>query len=170
MLKIKYILYLKEVRTMKSLLKYNKIYAMLPVYVNGVGNCTEIVTAEESFVKTATIETCIKNLADFYNISLYHNRLNYGNELGIVNKVPIVINENLIYIYINVRKPLFEHDAAYGYVAVNSITEVFEHDKNAAIRLKTGKVIQTRQSVSNIKKMLLYARLAKDIYMEKNSN
>lgn len=154
--------------TLKSLLKYNKIDAMLPVYVNGIGNCTEIITSEASFIKSITIETCIKNLADFYNISLYHNRLNYGAELGIVNKVPIVINESLIYIYINVREPLFDNDAAYGYIDVNCINEVFEQEKNAAIRMKSGKVIQTRQTVLNVKKMLLYARLAKDIYREKN--
>ncbi len=160
--------YLKEVRTLKSLLKYNKIDAMLPVYVDGVGNCTEIVTAETSQIKSSTIETCIKNLADYYNISLYHNRINYGHELGIVNKVPIVINENLIYIYINVRKPMFDHDAAYGYVALGSIDDVYEHERCAVIRLKSGRTIQTRQSVSSIKKMMLYARLSKDIYMEKN--
>lgn len=153
---------------MKSLLKCNKIDAMLPVYVNGIGNCTEIITSEDSIVKSITIETCIKNLADFYNISLYHNRLNYGSELGIVNKVPIVINENLVYIYINVRKPLFDHDAAYGYIDVNVIDEVIEQKNNAVIRMKSGREIQTRQNVSNVKKMLIYARIAKDIYREKN--
>lgn len=155
-------------RTLRSLLKYNKIDAMLPVYVNGVGNCTEIVTAEASQIKSLTIETCIKNLADYYNISLYHNRINYGRELGIVNKVPIVINENFIYIYINVRKPLFNHDAAYGYVAFGSIDDVYEHEGYALIRLQSGRMIQTRQSVSSIKKMMLYARLSKDIYKERN--
>ena len=155
-------------RTLKSLLKYNKIDAMLPVYVNGVGNCTEIIITEASHVKTITIETCIKNLADYYNISLYHNRLNYGQELGIINKVPVVINEDLIYIYINVRKPLFEHDAAHGYINVNVIDEVFEQEKNAAIRMKSGRVIQTRQSIASIKKIMLYARISKDIYKEKN--
>ncbi len=153
---------------MKSLLKYNKIDAMLPVYVSGVGNCTEIITTETSFVKNNIVETCIKNLADFYNISLYHNRINYGAELGIVNKVPIVINENLIYIYINVRQPLFEHDAAYGYIDINAAEEIFEQNGRAAIRLKQGRVIQTRQSIMTLKKMLLYGRLAKDIYKEKN--
>ena len=153
---------------MKNLLKYNKINALLPVYVNDIGNCTEIITTEASLIKTITIETCIKNLADFYNISLYHNRLNYGSELGITNKVPIVVNEELIYIYINVREPLFSHDAAYGYIDVNSIESVFENDKNAAIRMKSGKTIQTRQSLVSLKKMMLYARIAKDIYKEKN--
>lgn len=153
---------------MKNLLKYNKIDALLPIYVNDIGNCTEIITSEATLIKTTTIDTCIKNLADYYNISLYHNRVNYGSELGITNKVPIVVNEELIYIYINFRQPLFDHDAAFGYIDVNTIEQVSENDKNAAIQMKSGRIIQTRQSVASLKKMLLYSRIAKDIYKERN--
>lgn len=153
---------------MKNLLKNNKIDALLPTYVENEGNCTEIITGDESIIKTVTIETCVKNLADYYNISLYHNRINYGAELGITNKVPIVINENLVYIYINVRKPMFKHDAACGIIDVNSIDDIFELNKNAVIRMKSGRIIQTRQSVSSIKKMILNSRLAKDVYKEKH--
>ena len=153
---------------MKNVIKFNEIEAMLPVYLKDQGNCTEIITSASSYIRNATIETCIKNLADYYNLSLYHNRLNYGEELGITNKVPVVINADLVYIYINVRKPLFDHDAAYGYINVNVIDEVFEQEKNAAIRMKSGRVIQTRQSIASIKKIMLYARISKDIYKEKN--
>ncbi|MDD4781300.1 MAG: hypothetical protein PHT02_11980 [Tissierellia bacterium] len=153
---------------MKSLLKYYKIDALIPVYINGIGNCTEIIINDESHMKSKTVETCIKNLADYYNISLYHNRINYGQELGITNKVPIVINENLIYIYINVRKPMFDHDSAYGYINYYTIDDVFEQNNYAAIKMKCGRVIQTRQSINVTKKSMLYARLAKDIYKEKN--
>jgi len=156
------------VNDLKNLLKCSKIDALLPIYENNIGNCTEIITTEATLIKTITVETCIKNLADFYNISLYHNRLNYGLELGITNKVPIVINEEIIYIYINVREPLFSHDAAYGYIDVNVIDSVFEKEKNAAISMKSGRVIQTRQSLVSLKKMLIYARIAKEIYKEKN--
>jgi hypothetical protein len=156
------------VKSLKKFLKTNKVDAMIPVYVNDIGNCTEIITSATTFVKTTTIDTCIKNLADFYNISLYHNRLNYGYELGITNKVPIVVNEELIYIYINVREPLFSHDAAYGYIDINTIDNVFEQNNNAAILMKSGRIIQTRQSLTSIKKMILYARIAKDIYKERN--
>jgi len=156
------------VKNLRNLLKFNKIDAMLPIYVDGTGNCTEVISADKSYIQTVSIETCIKNLADYYNISLYHNRVNYGDELGITNKVPIVINEDLIYIYINVRKPLLDHDAAFGYIDVNSIEEIFEKDKNAAIKMKSGKEIQTRQSVRSVKKMILNARLAKEIYKEKH--
>ena len=159
---------MREVSDLKNLLKYNKINALLPVYEDNIGNCTEIITQSATLIKTITIETCIKNLADFYNISLYHNRLNYGSELGITNKVPIVINDDLIYIYINVREPMFNHDAAFGYIDVNAIDSVFEKEKNAAIQMKSGRVIQTRQSLVSLKKMLLYARIAKDIYKERN--
>lgn len=155
-------------KNVKNLLKYNKIDAMLPIYANDVGNCTEIVTPETAFIKTTTIDTCIKNLADFYNISLYHNRLNYGSELGIANKVPIVVNDELIYIYINVREPLFSHDAAYGYIDVNTIEDIYEKNKTAAILMKSEREIQTRQSLSSLKRMILYARIAKDIYKERN--
>lgn len=154
---------------MKNLLKSNKIDAMLPIYVDGVGNCTEIITSESSYIKNITVETCIKNLADFYNISLYHNRLNYGTELGMVNKVPIVINENLIYMYINVRKPLFDRDAAYGYVDVNAVDEILQKGKAASVKMKSGRIIETRQSMVSIKKMMLYAKMAREIYKDKNS-
>lgn len=153
---------------MKNLLKHNKIDAILPIYVDDIGNCTEIITPQDSFIKSITIETCIKNLADYYNISLYHNRLNYGIELGITNKVPIVINEELVYIYINYRKPLFSHDAACGYIDLNVIKDVFVKDKYACILTIFDREIQTRQSLSSLKKNILYAKIAKDIYKERN--
>jgi hypothetical protein len=68
---------------MKNNIKFNDIEAMLPVYVKDKGNCTEIITRAGSFIKTATIETCTKKLADYFNISLYHNRINYvQDQLG----------------------------------------------------------------------------------------
>lgn len=154
---------------MKNIIKFNEIEAMLPVYLKDQGNCTEIITSASSYIRNATIETCIKNLADYYNLSLYHNRLNYGEELGITNKVPVVINEDLIYIYINVREPLVKHDAAYGFVDTNAIKQVFLKEGNAAILMKSGRIIQTRQSVKSVKKNMLNGRLAKDIYKERHS-
>ncbi len=153
---------------MKETLKFNEIEALLPVYVKDMGNCTEIIAKDECFIKSATIETCIKNLADYYNISLYHNRINYGKELDITNKVPIVINENLIYVYVNVREPIFRHDAAYGFVDINSVKEVFMKDGYAAILMNSGNTIQTRQSIKAVKRSILNGRLARDIYKEKH--
>lgn len=153
---------------MKNDIKFNEIEAMLPVYVKDKGNCTEIITKAASFIKTATVETCTKKLADYYNISLRHNRINYGQELGITNKVPLVINDNLIYIYINVREPMFAHDAAFGLFDTNSIESVYEKDGKAVIEMKSGKMIETRQSVKSVKKGMLNARIAKDIYKEKH--
>lgn len=153
---------------MKNTINFNEIEAMLPVYVKGKGNCTEIIAAGASYIQNATIETCLKWLADYYNISLYHNRINYGNELGIINKVPIAINENLVYIYVNVREPMFKHDAACGFVALNAIKEVFQKGDSAVILLNSGILIHTRQSVKSIKKGMLNGRLAKDIYKEKH--
>jgi len=153
---------------MKNIIKFNEIVAMLPIYVKDEGNCTEIITKEATFIKNATIETCTKKLADYYNLSLYHNRLNYGQELGITNKVPLVINENLIYVYINVREPMFTHDAAYGLFDVNSIANIYDKDGKAVIEMDSGRIIESRQSTKAAKKTILNARLAKDIYKEKH--
>ncbi len=153
---------------MKNDIKFNEIEVMLPIYVKDQGNCTEIITKAASFIKTATIETCTKKLADYYNISLYHNRINYGLELGITNKVPLVVNENLIYIYINVREPMFSHDAAFGLFDVNSIADVYDEEGKAVIEMKSGKMIKSRQSVKSVKKNMLNARVAKEIYKEKH--
>lgn len=153
---------------MKNIMKFNEIEAMLPIYVKDKGNCTEIITAEASYIQSTTIETCIKKLADYYNISLYHNRLNYGGELGITNKVPIVINEKTVYIYINVREPMFKHDAAFGFVDLSAIKEIYQQDGYAAILMNSGRVIQTRQSIKSLKKNILSGRLTRDIYKEKH--
>ena len=153
---------------MEKHVEFNEIEAMLPIYVKDKGNCTEIITSQSSYIKNTTVDTCIKNMADYYNLSLYHNRINYGKELGITNKVPIVINENLVYIYINVRKPIFKHDAAFGFIDINSIDQVVLKDGNAAIQMKSGRIIQTRQSVKSLKRNMLNGRLTKDIYREKH--
>ncbi|NLJ57719.1 MAG: hypothetical protein GX339_02620 [Tissierellia bacterium] len=153
---------------MKNKLNFNEIEAMLPIYVKDKGNCTEIITKEVSFITNTTIETCTKRLADYYNISLYYNRLNYGQELGIKNKVPLVINENLIYIYINVRKPMFNHDAAFGLIDVKAIKSLSEKDGKAVIEMNSGRVINLRQSLKTVKKNMLNARIAKELYKEKH--
>lgn len=153
---------------MKNDLRFNEIEAMLPIYVKDKGNCTEIITAEASYIQNATIETCIKKLADYYNISLYHNRINYGNELGIINKVPVVINENLVYIYVNVREPMFKHDAAFGYVDLNAVKQVYQENGYAAILMNSGRVIQTRQSLRSLRKSIFNGKLARDVYKEKH--
>ena len=153
---------------MKYNLKFNEIEALLPVYVKDKGNCTEIITTEASYTQNVTVETCIKKLADYYNISLYHNRINYGNELCITNKVPVVINENLIYIYVNVREPMFNHDSAYGYLRLDSIKQVYQEDGHAVISMTSERIIKTRQSLKSLKKSILNGRLARDIYKEKH--
>lgn len=153
---------------MENNLNFNEIEAMLPVYVKDRGNCTEIITIEASYIQSATIETCIKKLADYYNISLYHNRVNYGKELDITNKVPVVINENLVYIYINVREPMFIHDAAFGYIDLKTIKQIYQKDGYAVILMNSGRIIQTRQSMKSLRKAILNGRLAKDIYREKH--
>lgn len=141
---------------------------MIPLYVKDRGNCTEIITSDGSIIESTTIETCIKRLADYYNISLYHNRVNYGTELGITNKVPIVINENKVFIYVNAREPLFKHDASFGFVDINSIKKIYGNDKGAVILLNSGSSIQTRQSLKTLKKSILLGRVTKDIYKEKH--
>lgn len=153
---------------MKNTTNFNKIEALLPVYVKDKGNCTEVVTKDREYIENKTIETCISKLADYYNISLYHNRTNYGNELGITNKVPVVINENLVYIYVNVREPMFKHDAANGFVDLNAIKELYEENNYAVIELFSGKKIKTRQSLKSLKKAMLNGRLAKELYKDKH--
>lgn len=149
-------------------LNFNDIQAMIPLYVKDEGNCTEIITSEGSIIESTTIETCIKRLADYYNISLYHNRVNYGSELGISNKVPIVINENKVFIYVNAREPLFRHDAAFGFVDINSIKKIYDNEIGAVIVMNSGSVIQTRQRLKMLKKGILLGRVTKDIYKEKH--
>ncbi len=153
---------------MKNTIKFNEVEAMLPVYVKDKGNCTEIITKDSSYIQSATIETCISKLADYYNISLYHNRINYGNELGITNKVPVVINDNLAYIHVNVREPMFKHDSANGFVDLNTIKQVFQEDGYAVILLNSGRIIKTRQSLKSLKKSILNGRITKDLYKEKH--
>ncbi|MFA9423169.1 MAG: hypothetical protein ACERLG_06305 [Sedimentibacter sp.] len=153
---------------MENLVKFNEIEAMLPLYVKDKGNCTELITLASSCIRNATVETCIRNLADYYNLSLYHNRINYGAELGITNKVPIVINDNLVFIYINVREPLFKHDAAYGFIDIKAIDNIFLNEGKAAIQMKSGRIIQTRESVKSLRKNMFNGRIAKDIYKEKH--
>ncbi len=158
----------KGLYNMKNDLKFNEIEAMLPAYVKDMGNCTEIVTAETSFIESATVETCKKRMADYYNISLYHNRINYGNELGITNRVPVVINETRVFIYVNFRKPLFKHDAAYGFVDLSAVKQIYNESGRASILMNSGQIIQTRQSLKSLKKSILHGKLARGIYMEKH--
>ena len=63
---------------------------------------------------------------------------------------------------------MFAHDAAYGLFDVNSIENVYDDEGKAVIEMKSGKMVKTRQSVKSLKKGMLNARIAKDIYKEKH--
>ena len=56
-----------------------------------------------------------------------------------------------------------------GLFDVNSIIDFYDKEGKAVIELKSGKIIDSRQSVKSVKKGMLNARLAKDMYKEKHN-
>lgn len=154
---------------MQKILENEVIEILIPKYVENLGNCTEIITKSKEMIVNKSIKSCIKNLAEYYCINLSSIRKQYGKELGIKNKVPIIVNSNLIYVPFKAREPLCKNDYASGYINIMSISQIAEENKRGVFIITNNKKIKTLQSKDALRRAVNYGKLAKITYYQKNS-
>ncbi len=59
------------------------IEAILPIYMNDIGNCTVIYTRKDKIILEKVIKTIIKNLCQYYHLDLKASNKTYGDLLSI---------------------------------------------------------------------------------------
>lgn len=153
---------------MKKLLKDERIEVLIPKYEENMGNCTKVITDNDEILVNKSIRSCLNTIADNYNINLKSNRKNYGKELGIKNKVPIIINYHMIYVPFKARKPICKNDTASGYININFVKDIIEKNHVGIFVTSKDQEIKTLQKKELLKREINLGILSQIIYYNKN--
>lgn len=145
------------------------ISALLPVYTQGVGDTTVLITLEgNQRVIHKKIKAVLKSIASSLSYDIVELRRKYGEILGQKVKIPIPLKHDLILMHVVVRQPLVQGDQTFGYINLSCIEEVIKEGKYCTVVLKNGVDIQLLQSYSTTQKNILNAQLVKKHFLENN--
>ncbi|SFQ19151.1 hypothetical protein [Caldicoprobacter faecalis] len=145
------------------------ISALLPVYTEGVGDTTVLITLDgNQRVIHKKIKAVLKGIASSLSYDIVELRRKYGEILGQKVKIPIPLKHDLILMPVVVRQPLVQGDQTFGYINLSCIEEVIKEDKYCTVVLKNGIDIQLLQSYSTTQKNILNAQLVERHFLENN--
>lgn len=139
------------------------IMAILPIYIEGKGNCTYIYTKEGIVEVGLTIKTFIKNLCEYYCLDLKSCNKTYGSLLSSKYRPPIPLNSEDIFIQFKTRTPIGKHDGAYGYFNINSIKRIKFKGKGTIIYLLDDEEIEVLLSIHTVKKYINNGEIVKQL-------
>lgn len=139
------------------------ISALLPIYTQGVGDTTVLITLEgNQRVIHKKIKAVLKSIASSLSYDIVELRRKYGEILGQKAKIPIPLKHDLILIPVVVKQPLVQGDQTFGYINLSCIEEVIKKGKYCTVVLKNRVDIQLLQSYSTTQKNILNAQLVKN--------
>ncbi len=147
------------------------IEAILPIYMNDIGNCTVIYTRKDKIILEKVIKTIIKNLCQYYHLDLKASNKTYGDLLSIKKHPPIPLTKEKVLIQVKTRVPIGKHDGAYGYINIDSIDKIKsskESLKKTIIQLKSGRTIEAHCMKSTILKNINNGRIVQGLIQGKN--
>lgn len=142
------------------------ILAIIPVYLKDKGNCTNIITSENSLLIKKTINTVLKLLANYFFIDLNASKNYCKKVIGIVNNSPIVFNDENIFVPIKVRKPISRNDGAFGYFNIDCI-KIEEYKDDIYINLDNKYKIKANQKFKTVIKHVNDGKILKEVYSER---
>ncbi|PKM70419.1 MAG: hypothetical protein CVU93_02170 [Firmicutes bacterium HGW-Firmicutes-18] len=148
-----------------SEIKYYEILAIRPEYVDGTGDCTEIIyESGETYLVEKNVNSFKNNMAYHYSTDLRANRKNYGERLRIKNNVPIVLSDKHILVPYKARKPKSKTDGAYGYFDLYHLKGFEGEGNNGVIVLKNGIKLKLNQ---NLERYLKYIAIVERLINER---
>lgn len=139
------------------------IMAILPIYIEGKGNCTNVYTKEGIVEMGLTIKTVIKNLCEYYCLDLKSCNRTYGSLLSSKYRPPIPFNSEDIFIQFKTRTPIGRHDGAYGYFNINSIKRIKNIGNKTMIYLCNDVEIEILMSIHTVKKYINNGEIVKKL-------
>lgn len=157
---------------------YNNILiAILPIYEENIGDCTEIIVQEgSSFILNYKLSTIIKALEKYYMINLKETNRIYSKFINSKNLIPIPFDANNIFIPIKTRVPIFKNDRAFGYINLKSIKGIIQREDFTEINFKNGESIKCFAKKSTVQKHInngnivrtCFVKRTMQVYREKN--
>ncbi|MBM7581198.1 hypothetical protein JOD02_000021 [Caldicoprobacter guelmensis] len=145
------------------------ISALLPVYTEGVGDTTLLITLEgHQRVIHKKIKSVLKGIAASLSYDIVELRRKYREILGQKSKIPIPFKHDLVLMPVSVRHPLIQGDETFGYINYRLIEQVIREGKYCKVVLQNGIEIQLLQSYSTTQKNILNAQLVEKHFMQNN--
>ncbi len=142
----------------------NEIYAIIPIYVENIGNAVEIYLEDRKIIQYYSLDCCIKKIAKNELIDLIEMKKIIKKSLNITKNPPVCLKTGT-YCMIKVRKTISKNDGSYGLFNINSIKET----KPNEILLKNNTTIKILESKRNVDEKIRKARLAR-IFVEDYTN
>jgi|GEM_PF-6108540 len=107
--------------------EFHELVAAIPQY-GVLGNVCLLWFPEAERVVGLRAVTVMEHL--FYDslVNLQASMEYYGNLLNLRRNVPLVLDEDRIFLPVKVRKPLFKNDGAYGFVRLDMVASVKDYE------------------------------------------
>lgn len=145
------------------------ISALLPVYTEGVGDTTLLITLEgHKRVIHKKIKSVLKGIAAGLSYDIVELRRKYGKILDQKAKIPIPLKHDLILMPVIVRHPLIQGDETLGYINYRLIEQVIREGKHCKVVLKNGVEIKLLQSYTTTQKNILNAQVVEKHFLQNN--
>lgn len=146
------------------------IKALFPIYGEQGENQTLVHTVKgEIFCYSGGMRSFLQKFFRYEGLDLYQLRKKYGELLQRRNGIPIPVGSYLVLVPAKMREPIGRGDGAYGYVALDQVTEIQGEDKKGIFCLEGNVWIPTLWSKKILHQQLLHGRLVKQEY-EKEQN
>ena len=149
-------------RRNRKAIDYDDIVAMEPMYIKGVGDCTEVHMKDgKKFVEMKNVKWCMDKMADYYCTNLKANRRVYGRMLNIKNKVPYIFSDKHVMVHYKARTPRCKRDGASGWFDVDYFDGFAREGGCEYVVLKNGDRLKLEQTAESCKKYVNYGELLK---------
>jgi len=146
------------------------ISALLPVYTEGAGDTTLLITIEgQKSVIHKKIKSVLKGIAASLSYDIVELRRKYGEILNQKCKIPIPFKHDLVLMPVMVRYPLIQGDETLGYINnYHLIEQVIREGKHCKVVLKNGVEIKLLQSYNTTQKNILNAQVVEKHFIQNN--
>ncbi|MDO5690432.1 MAG: hypothetical protein Q4G61_09300 [Tissierellia bacterium] len=105
------------------------VLAIAPKYDQGIGDTTHILLfGGENLCVRRNILTVLKNLGKYYMLDLAECRRYYAEFLGRRKNLPMVYNEENIFVPVRTRQPIGKNDGAMSFVNYRFVQGVEDSD------------------------------------------
>lgn len=156
-------------QVMKEIIE-KEIMAIVPKYIENKGNCTWIYTRDGIVELEKSIKTVIKNIAKYYHLDLRASNKCYKELLYTKKNLPIPFTPDKIFILVKMRRPIGQHDGAYGYLDINSIEKINykeELDLYPRIILKNSEILEALCTLETLHKAIKNGEIVRELLKSK---
>lgn len=131
-----------EIQTLEKNWTQNKtrletLVALLPEYVEGVGDITRCVFDDGDFYDLRSIRSVLTKVTDHFASKPVHLRRSFGEMIHCKRNCPLPLNPHIVLLPVKIRKSTFKNDPIQGYLIFKKIDKIERHpDRKGECRVQ----------------------------------